>query len=155
MIWIVHSRKSPAGSIKSLFVSQEAGIKPMDKLRLALVYLLTTTTLPSDAEFDRIEKTIEGDVGDSLSALRQVPLLHTGLEAILFHSHACDAGETSLARFCPFPFSSQTCCLDFLQELVPTCIQSMPEVSSLVPIPQLCLLMCPFPRRESLNRIKH
>lgn len=44
----------------------------MDKLRLALVYLLTTTTLPSDAEFERIEKTIEGDVGDSLSALRQV-----------------------------------------------------------------------------------
>ncbi len=42
----------------------------MDKLRLALVYLLTTTTLPSDADFDRIEKAIEGDVGGSLSALR-------------------------------------------------------------------------------------
>lgn len=49
---------------------QEAGIQPMDKLRLALVYLLTTTALPSDAEFERLERTIEGDVGDSLSALR-------------------------------------------------------------------------------------
>ena len=58
----------------------------MDKLRLALVYLLTTTTLPSDAEFDRIEKTIEGDVGDSLSALRQAPLLQELLEAMTDNS---------------------------------------------------------------------
>ena len=42
----------------------------MDKLRLALVYLLTTSNLPSDAEFERLEKAIEGGAGDSLSALR-------------------------------------------------------------------------------------
>ena len=42
----------------------------MDKLRLALVYLLTSTNLPSDADFDRIERALGDGVGDSLSALR-------------------------------------------------------------------------------------
>lgn len=51
-------------------VIQEASIKPMDKLRLALVYLLTTINLPSDSDFDWIEKALEGVSADSLSALR-------------------------------------------------------------------------------------
>lgn len=51
---------------------QEAGIRPDDKLRLALIYLLTAPVLPSDSDFERIEKTIEGDVGEDLSALRSV-----------------------------------------------------------------------------------
>ena len=51
-------------------VVQEAGIKSTDKLRLALIYLLTAPILPSDSDFERIERIIEGDVGQDLSALR-------------------------------------------------------------------------------------
>ena len=77
------------------FLPQEAGIKPTDKLRLALVYLLTTATLPSDAEFDRIEKTIEGDVGDSLSALRQAHLLQQVVKAVSIKGQNPEAEKAS------------------------------------------------------------
>ncbi len=45
-------------------------IKPQDKLRLALVYLLTADVLPSDAHYQRIESAMQADVGHELAALR-------------------------------------------------------------------------------------
>ena len=44
--------------------------QPLDSLRLVLVYLLTTQTLPTDAEFSRLESGLGGQDPDHLAALR-------------------------------------------------------------------------------------
>ena len=85
-------------------LAQESGIKTNDKLRLALVYLLTTTTLPSDSDFERIERALGNDVGDDLSALR----------CALQHKH-------------DFSFDSE--CIDFLSFRASLASYSEPLVS--------------------------
>jgi hypothetical protein len=57
-------------SFRDSILLQGGKIKPFDKLRLALVYLLTADVLPSDADFQRIERAIEADVGEGMAALR-------------------------------------------------------------------------------------